>query len=442
MKNVLLLIIGISFFACHNSKKQTIITGLLTHSQSKIVKLKIADSVYIDTLKDRKYYFSIPIKKNYFVKLNIGKTIDLYVKPQDSINLKSYKNEVVLSGKGIAESKYLQNKKEFLNKLGYNDSKRIDKKLFSSTYKNFRKKIDSIKQIRINHLNNYNKIHSNLSEEFLNTEQKLINYFWINQLMNYPNFYKMLTQKEALIPQDSYDFTKYIEFDDSNLLSFKDYKRVLASYLNYKSNSIIEKYNLAKKLFKIKPLFQEIMFHEFNSYINFKGIENIESICKEFTNSLSNSKHRNYIQEKIKRWKRIQKGSQAPNFTIQNETGNLVSLSNFKGKYVYVNCWSSFCGPCLAELPSLKKLIKSVNRKDIAYITICFDKDLNTGINKLQNMELNTINLFANGMRHNFSKEYNIRALPRYILIDKKGKIIDATALKPSKIRKTLELLK
>jgi thiol-disulfide isomerase/thioredoxin len=51
----------------------------------------------------------------------------------------------------------------------------------------------------------------------------------------------------------------------------------------------------------------------------------------------------------------LAKGNKAPEFEIINEKGTVVRLSDFYGKFVYIDCWSSFCGPCIKEMPDMKK---------------------------------------------------------------------------------------
>jgi len=147
------------------------------------------------------------------------------------------------------------------------------------------------------------------------------------------------------------------------------------------------------------------------------------------------------LVEKCNDWKRLAKGEIAPDFKIKDINGNLVKLSDFKGKYVYMDCWTSYCGPCIAEMPAMKKLSEEFRNKNIVFVSISADQDTDRWQSKVNEFDMNTINLCTEGVKHEFNIDYNAKAFPRYILIDDKGFIIDATADKPSEIKEKLEQL-
>ena len=63
----------------------------------------------------------------------------------------------------------------------------------------------------------------------------------------------------------------------------------------------------------------------------------------------------------------------APNFNLPNQNGETISLSDLKGKYVYIDVWATWCGPCIAEIPSLKKVEKLYHNKNIEFVSISID---------------------------------------------------------------------
>lgn len=141
-------------------------------------------------------------------------------------------------------------------------------------------------------------------------------------------------------------------------------------------------------------------------------------------------------------------GTQSPSFNYENYKGGKTKLESFKGKYVYIDVWATWCGPCRAEIPHLKELEKEFHKKKIAFVSISIDKvkDHDKWKTFVKEKELTGVQLFAdNDWNSEFVKAYGINGIPRFILIGPDGKIIDSNAPRPSskEIReKIIELLK
>ena len=73
--------------------------------------------------------------------------------------------------------------------------------------------------------------------------------------------------------------------------------------------------------------------------------------------------------------KELKEGDQSPTFKYLDINGKEVSLSDLKGKYVYIDVWATWCGPCQYELPHLKELEKKMHGKKIVFVSISCDKD-------------------------------------------------------------------
>ena len=82
--------------------------------------------------------------------------------------------------------------------------------------------------------------------------------------------------------------------------------------------------------------------------------------------------------------KELKEGDQAPTFKYLDINGKEVSLSDLKGKYVYIDIWATWCGPCTGELPHLKELEKKMHGKKIVFVSISCDKDKAAWEPKLQ----------------------------------------------------------
>ena len=136
------------------------------------------------------------------------------------------------------------------------------------------------------------------------------------------------------------------------------------------------------------------------------------------------------------------KGKPSPKFeNYVNIKGGTKSLDSFKGKYVYIDVWATWCGPCIKEIPSLQKLEKDYHKKNIAFVSISTDESRRSGGSwekaeqkwrdfvKAKNMS--GVHLWS-GKDFEFQRAYQINTIPRFILIDPNGNIVDANAPRPS----------
>jgi thiol-disulfide isomerase/thioredoxin len=121
--------------------------------------------------------------------------------------------------------------------------------------------------------------------------------------------------------------------------------------------------------------------------------------------------------------------------SYENYNGGTTSLSDFKGSYVYLDIWASWCAPCKVQFPFLKSLENDYHGKNLKIVSISVDREnaYDTWRNMVKNEELGGIQLIAdNNFESNFIKEYDITSIPRFILLDPEGKIVDADAPRPS----------
>ncbi|MBO3098086.1 TlpA family protein disulfide reductase [Gelidibacter pelagius] len=162
--------------------------------------------------------------------------------------------------------------------------------------------------------------------------------------------------------------------------------------------------------------------------------------------------YQNFFAESIAIREQFPAGSPSPTFeNYENFKGGTTSLADLKGKYVYVDVWATWCGPCIAEIPSLKELDAKYADKNIQFVSISIDDamrsgggDLEVAKSKWKTMveeeNLIGLQLFSDkNWQSDFVKDYKINGIPRFILIDPNGNVVDANAPRPSS-KKLIEL--
>jgi len=118
----------------------------------------------------------------------------------------------------------------------------------------------------------------------------------------------------------------------------------------------------------------------------------------------------------------VSKKAPAPNFTLQSIDGKTVSLSDFKGKMVFLDFWASWCPPCRMSIPAVEDLnAKFLDREDIVVIGINVgeNKDAVASFAKQNNMSY--LVLLSND---DVLSKYSITSIPRFVIIDKDGLIV------------------
>jgi thiol-disulfide isomerase/thioredoxin len=162
---------------------------------------------------------------------------------------------------------------------------------------------------------------------------------------------------------------------------------------------------------------------------------------------------KNYYSEITRLKDEMPKGSASPTFAdYENYDGTKTSLADLKGKNVYIDIWATWCGPCKAEIPALKTLEHDYEGKNIAFVSLSIDDpQAHQGSWEVANekwramvkeKELGGIQLFApEGWESPFIRAFQINSIPRFILLDTEGNIINPSAPRPSddKLRTLLD---
>ena len=128
---------------------------------------------------------------------------------------------------------------------------------------------------------------------------------------------------------------------------------------------------------------------------------------------------------------RLEEGQPAPAFTLKDDKGKMHSLADFRGKMVVMDVWATWCGGCVAKLPKFLEIAKKYkDRKDVVFMIVSIDDAEVAWKKKIKDFDLNNdiINLLAPPQSTSFKGNYILNYIPKYIIIDEKGKFITSAA--------------
>lgn len=206
---------------------------------------------------------------------------------------------------------------------------------------------------------------------------------------------------------------------------------------------------LEKNLTEIRAQLTE--FYSSRSEVDSIILQDAQSKLDPMLNS-----YKKFLVSSIELKHALPKGSVSPQFiSYENMDGSTTSLSDLKGKFIYIDVWATWCGPCKAEIPSLKKMEEDYRGRNIEFVSISVDDDRTHGDSWekaredwksfVVKQELGGTQLFSpEGWKSEFITAYKISGIPRFILIDPAGNIVSPDAPRPSsvKLKELLDSLK
>lgn len=137
-----------------------------------------------------------------------------------------------------------------------------------------------------------------------------------------------------------------------------------------------------------------------------------------------------YVDEYIKRKATIAGSLFPAGVVLEDAEGNVVDFSSFKGKYVYIDLWASWCGPCCKEVPHLQALEKELQNENVVFLSISTDTDKEAWKKKM--VELGMHGNQLHDRDNALCNALNVKGIPFFLIYDKEGKLHTYKAMRPS----------
>ncbi|MEZ4837572.1 TlpA family protein disulfide reductase [Flavobacterium sp.] len=446
MKKILFLLLFICLLSCQEKDIITSISGTIKGTDAKEMELeginfskKIpiqTNGIFSDTLDlpyDGMYYLILTDEKSFYVYLEKGFQLQLETNADDFINSLKY------SGSGKDENNYLVQKNKLIESK-YGDQSNFENvmKIFSVEENVFLENIESLKKNILEKLAS-----SNIKNEvFVNNEKKEIEILALKYQEQFAPYHGYsINNREyktsETFPKAGDDYNMNDEETFKHSYSYRTLIGGIFQRIMYETPSE-DKTPFDKGISKLNTIKSEMIRSELVKNMMYEmnlSAKNIDVIYKELMKHSIDSVFKNKTTLKYETLKKLVKGSPSPTFDYENINGGKTTLESLKGKFVYIDVWATWCGPCIAEIPALKEVEKEYHGKNIEFVSISIDdkNDHDKWKKMVADKELNGIQLFAdNDWKSDFVKKYAIDGIPRFILLDTEGKIVNADAPRPS----------
>ena len=172
-------------------------------------------------------------------------------------------------------------------------------------------------------------------------------------------------------------------------------------------------------------VFKEIL----NSYFSEGDDNELEVVYAKGNELLKDSTSKSWLAEKYTVFKMLKPGAKAIDCNWTDVKGNKSKLSDLYGKVIYLDVWATWCGPCCEEIPYMEKLAEHFkNDSRVELVSVSVDSRQKDWLAKLEKDKPQ----WKQFLCKNFCELYNINGIPRFIMINKEGKIITVNAPRPS----------
>ena len=292
----------------------------------------------------------------------------------------------------------------------------------------------------------YGKILKNLPADFAAKEEKTNRYQQLSIVSEYLLNHHKYTEEEALVINELEDLCAAVDLDNAaDFNDYPDYQTLVHNIFKLRIYSYKVQYEFDDPWGKILANFKTIKSENIKQALAPLLIEGVSPTSTATTNEelmalipqiIKNTELLQELNQRINLVNKLKSGQPFPPFegvVDMNDKPISFEQLNLKGKMLFIDIWATYCPDCRKELPALETLQQSYKGKPITFVSISVDRDKEAWKTMVKEKKLGGIHLYASPETKELFKElYDLRSIPRYMLIDEKGNIINANLPMPS----------
>ncbi len=443
-KIIFTLSMAIAFLSCKKEapKDYIILSGNILNLSGKDINLRGLNDTFSKTLQlaeNGSFMDTLKLKLGHYMIYDGKNIIYTYLEPGNEISLtydaQNFKNTLKFTGAGSEINTYLKakaDKEREIIGMGNNVYK-LNETDFTAKQKEIQAALlELVSQT------------DNLPGVFKEKEKRNIHYSYLRNFAAYEGNHQYYMEKPDF--KISEGFLKELEelnYNQEEDFEFSvDYGSLVSRHCKEEAKKLSIKDAIGEDVALLKAIntldnenIKNTLLYR-NAQYGITYTSDLEDYYQAFMNGSTLAENKKEITESYNKLIKVAKGQPSPKFIdYENNMGGTTSLDDLKGKYVYIDVWATWCGPCKAEIPYLKKIEKAYHGKNIEFVSISLDKiaDHDKWKQMILDEELGGIQLLAdNNFESAFAKDYYIKGIPKFILLDPNGFIVDANAPRPS----------
>ncbi len=226
----------------------------------------------------------------------------------------------------------------------------------------------------------------------------------------YPNKYSAMTDDDTTTPQE-----KKMELSEA----------YVKKQVNANMPPKTKEYYYAKNLY---------------GTMRYSALADVEKKYASFLTLYKNSSYDTILSKAVAIKRKKAKGAPAIEFDFTTMEGQQMKLSDLKGKVVYIDFWASWCGPCMRELPATKKVKEHFKDKDVVFLNVSIDEDMNAWKKAIEKNNITGIHTCEpGGWKNRVAQLYGVNSVPSYFLIDRNGKFASENTPRPSETEQLIK---
>ncbi len=440
MLRFVILFISLISLTIQAQTKTIYITGDVVNPTSETVTLNSLDDRPISkaSIDNGTFKIKAKITRGFYLLRHGSEVTDIYLDVKDNLAVRfdgeQYKASIQFTGKGSKRNNYLAEK----NRLD-NTARKDIAAFYEGTPEDFFKKFKAL-QTDIKALQNK----ETLEPFFLEDETTSLNYESLFTIYNYPKMQDFYFGKKATLDNSYYTDLDKVDYDNETLFNTQPYYRYLVSskwkndIKNADGQAAMQTIFNSVQTIPIKIDLLQSFYYSMSTYP-----EKAKEYFAMIRSNTSSDYFINLAKEKFIAINKTAKGKPSPEFSFESIDGKTYSLADFKGNYVFIDVWATWCAPCIQQIPAIKELEETFKDKNITFVSISVDREnaYDKWKDFVKKKELGGVQLYADkSFDSDFIEAFGITSIPRFIIIDPDGNIVNANAKKPSTVQCEEEL--